>query len=290
MDRQIDPATIIGEFKEQKPVLRNGFDAVTLALHSVMKKLGFSFLGFGTENVDSGNKEGLAPSGWDASSDSYSFRYRHPTNTMIILIKSLVMGESLLVNGLVEGNEKNIQTLELTVSDYIAERPLDDFEHLFKNLDRLISNFQNNLVSKLIPNMQGQQQPTQQPVPRGYDPNYDPLRVPNSGGRGNPRSPLMEDRPFYGQPPFGVGSGDLYPGGFGPFPGGPFGGNSGNLVGPNHPGFGPFVSDPYGGLPFGRGGGRPPPGARYDPFGPPRGDGFGEPNRDEKPPEFYDYL
>jgi len=66
----------------------------------------------------------------------------------------------------------------------------------------------------------------------------------------------------------------------------------GNLVGPNHPGFGGTLDpyyDPYGiGIPNdfrrGRGNrGRGPPGARFDPFGPPGG-GFGNPNNDHLPP------
>jgi len=77
-------------------------------------------------------------------------------------------------------------------------------------------------------------------------------------------------------------------------------GPPGNLVGPHHPGFGPLVNDPYGNTPpFGGGGrgrgGMAPPGARFDPFGPPRpGHQFGEPDSDDLPPPGgapnYDYF
>lgn len=95
------------------------------------------------------------------------------------------------------------------------------------------------------------------------------------------------------------GDGDLFgaPGRYGQVPGGYRGGFGGSSeIGPHHPGFGPGVNDPYaggfgggngGGYGGGRGGGGyggfsggqggigaprfepPPPGARFDPFGPP---------------------
>ncbi len=40
-----DADDIIKAFNEQKPQLRNRFDALALALHIIMKKLGFEFIG-----------------------------------------------------------------------------------------------------------------------------------------------------------------------------------------------------------------------------------------------------
>ncbi|SGY18035.1 BQ5605_C015g07959 [Microbotryum silenes-dioicae] len=112
-------------------------------------------------------------------------------------------------------------------------------------------------------------------------PDHDPLRIPGSGGRGNP---------------FGdVGRSDLLPlGGLGGTTGlggsNPFGGNgpagSGMFVGPGHPIFGDHFGPQRGGGTGGVGGGRwggdgflppgaVPPGARFDPIGPSAGGGGG---------------
>jgi len=274
--QRLDSQSIKQIFAQEKPQLRNGFDGVILVLHAVMKNLGFTLISCGDSGLgDSGNVGAFAPEGWNGSSDSYSFKYKHPRGSKTFVIRNLVMGETLLVNGLA-GEEKNIHTFDLILSDYIQEGvALDDYDHLFKNLDRLISNFLNNIVYKMAPDMGGTR--TQAPTRERptYDPYNDPLRVPNSG-RQPGRSPLMEGGPFNPQP-FGIGNRDMNPFGF------TTPGQEGNLMGPGHPGFGPQVTDPYGaGHPFG---GRPPPGARYDPFGPPRrGNPFGEPDNDDVPP------
>ena len=64
---------------------------------------------------------------------------------------------------------------------------------------------------------------------------------------------------------------------------------TGNLIGPNHPGFGPLVTDPYANSPYGpmgrgRGRGSFPPGARFDPYGPPGMPFPPGPDPDDLPP------
>jgi hypothetical protein len=294
---------IVAAFDEQKPQLRNGFDGISLVLHFVMRKMGFTFLGCGENNDENANKQVIAPEGWNNSTDSYSFRYRHPKSSMTFIIKNLVMGNKFLIHGL--GIEDgNIHSFEININDFINQGiAMDNYSSLFKNLDNLISLFKKNIIDKLFPEYsKGDERPTtqNQTQPPRYDPYNDPLRVPNSGRQPRqPYSPLMEGGPYgYPAPPFGIGGNDLNPFGS-PFPVGPSpDGATGNLIGPDHPGFGPFVNDPYGGNPFGGGrgnvgrGSRPPPGARYDPYGPPRGN-FGEPDRDDfQPPggPGYDYY
>lgn len=134
-------------------------------------------------------------------------------------------------------------------------------------------------------------QPRYPVVPR-YPPGYGPGFVghveDDDDGFGVPGG-------FGGGPMGHYGDGDLF-GSFGRYgeqvPGGyrgGFGGGSGGSeIGPHHPGFGPGVNDPYAMPRGGRGGGAygtggfgsggvgappdfhaPPPGARFDPFGPP---------------------
>jgi len=259
-----DADDIIKAFNEQKPQLRNRFDALALALHIIMKKLGFEFIGCDDSKDIARNKDALIPEGWNSSTDSYCFRYKVPKTNETLVIKPLILGEKLLIHGL--AGDKDYQTLEIDLNDYTRnDVPLDNYNNLFKDLNKLVLQFQMNIVNKLVPDISKGSQ--------SQSPQRDPLRVPTQ-----PRSPLMEGGPYYPQPvqPFGIGSDDLNP-----FPlrmPGGFGGH-GSLVGPHHPGFGPAASDPYGrGRVF-----PPPPGARFDPFGPPRGQ-FGEPDRDEPPP------
>jgi len=291
--------------QEQKPQIRNRFDAVTLVLHLIMKEMfGFRCIGTG-DQIDPSANDKLVPDGWNKSSDSYSFSHKHPRSGMTFLLKNLTMGEKLLVNGLaVEDNR--VYTIELNVNDYIKKGvPVDDYQNLFMNLDALLNIFKREVVNKLLPSSESESESTPSipvftpPSGRGppLQPDYDPLRVTPPRQPRIPVSPLYEPGGYpFDYPPFGVGDRDLNPTGPG-LPGLPrFPGGEGNLIGPNHPGFGPYVTDPYAGTgPFpGRGRGRGgvprghPPGARFDHFGPP---GFGfEPDNDELPPPGYNNM
>jgi len=189
-------------------------------------------------------------------------------------------------------------------------------------LESLITLFKINILSKLVPdfnkegyehgtNVETTEQPTsststsstsRQPRYTPYNPeDDDPLRI--GPIRRGPTPSSLIDPYGHGQvvnPPFSIGSQDLYPNfnsGLPPSRGmgglnSPF---SGNVIGPSHPGFGPFVNDPYGGgmgnftnPPSGRGrgtGGRVP-GARFDPYGPPINDLNSEPGNEPPPPGF----
>ncbi|GBG64748.1 hypothetical protein CBR_g46706 [Chara braunii] len=121
---------------------------------------------------------------------------------------------------------------------------------------------------------------------RGDDPLRDPLREPLRVGG--------VYRPGYGEDLYPTGGAGILPGGPGGFagggilgPGGFPGSGGGMLLGPNDPRWGSYVEGGRGGgggfgafPPGGRGGVPPglPPGARFDPFGPPGVPGF-EPNR-----------
>jgi len=307
--------------KDKHPTLRNEFDAIVAVLHCTMREMGFICTGHEekTSSNDEFDKQVFAE-GWNKSSDSYSFQYKHTQSTMTFIVKYLLMNDKLLVHGLSKEDNK-VYSLEISAKDYVTEKiPLDNIDSLYKDIDKLISLFKIHITSKLIPNLnkpgyevshpahqnetQTQSQTQQQPPPRrdplaepprhhpSYNPydrqGYDPLRVPGTGRA----------------PPFGLGYGDMgYPSpmpGFG-IPGGEMGGN---LVGPGHPGFGPRAMDPFASDPFGIGGprlppGAVPPGARFDPFGPPARPnmprfpgprGFGGPDNDELPPPGYDNM
>jgi len=217
---------------------------------------------------------------------------------MTFVLKILLLGDKLLVHAIAE-EDKNIRSIELNVNDFVKPKvSYDDFDNLYKNLDQLLSTFKEGIVSKLFPMSTSEAPESVRAAPTTTNTVNDPLRVPGSGNRGTPTAPYPYsadpyiDEDYGTTPPgwFGVGSQDLNPfsSPFAP----PFGSPaSGTQIGPNHPGFGPGVRNPYT-QPFpGRGRGRawipPPPGARFDPFGPPGFPGSGNPDNDEPPPPGY---
>lgn len=224
---------------------------------------------------------------------------------MTFIIKSITIADKFLIHGLAVEDNKILST-EINPKDYVNTNSLQSAQNLYKNIEGLVSVFKKNIVAKMFPTPQDLEEPSReqsssQTGRTSTEEDYDPLRIPGRGGRGripyqpNPFTPIGGD-PLYppGVSPFGIGSSDLQP----PFSGGGFPQPPGNLIGPGHPGFGPFANDPYGGHPEGlprrggRGGHHPfihPPGARFDPYGPP-GTYFGEPDNDEPPPPGYDNM
>jgi hypothetical protein len=265
-------ATQLITLNATKPQLRNEYDAIVAFLHLTLCEAGFRCTGLGEVQSNSNVKiDETLPNGWNQSQDAYFFQYRHTQSSMNFIVKYLVMSDKLLVHGLAKEDGK-LCSLELSVKEYTNEKSLSDYNHLFKNSDKLVTLFKINILYKFIPDMSkpgyeaeaDNSIPTQSrtqvvgeqdvPPPQVQPPVYDPLRIPNTG-----------NHPRY---PFGVGYNDLHP----PFPGmGGMLGGHGNLMGPNHPSFGPRVNDPYANnfdLPTPGPRGRVP-GARFDPVGPP---------------------
>lgn len=312
---------VLGTIKERQPALRNEFDAVVAVLHCVMRELGFICTALGEKAVsDEEFDKQVFPDGWNQSRDSYSFQYKHTQSTMTFFLKCLLMNDKLLVHGLAKENN-TVYSLELNVKEFVNEKSaLDNPDTLFKDVQKLVSLFKIHISSKLLPHLnkpgyedappQAQQtatQQTQQPQQPQQGPRRDPLAEP-------PRNPYPHGMPGYDPlrvpgsgrlPQFGVGYGDMFPP---PIPGMRMPGDmGGNLIGPGHPGFGPRVNDPYATDPFGVGGpnrlprGAVPPGARFDPFGPPSrpgfppnfqggGNPFGGPDNDDLPPPGYNDM
>jgi len=297
----LKPEDFIKILKENKPQLRQNFDALSILLHCMMKEMGFRFIGCGDSN-DVTISGQFVPPDWNKSNDSFCFRYKHPQSSMTFVIKSLVLGDKLLVHGIAE-EDKNIRSVELSVNDYVKSKvSYEDFDNLYKNVEQLLSTYKETIVSKLFPMSITEAPETttvrETPTSTTRSPDNDPLRIPGTGNRVPPNPyPYAADPYFdedYGTTPpgwFGIGSHDLNP-----FPspyGTPFGGpGSGSQIGPHHPGFGPGVRNPYNQPHYGRGRGRgfappPPPGARFDPYGPPGFPGSGNPDNDDLPPPGY---
>jgi len=219
--------------------------------------MGYHSCGLGEVDTPKAS-EVVIPEGWN-SSDAYHFRYRYRDEKLYI-IKCLSLGEKFLVHALDPKN--NVFYFEFNLADFIGSN-LENYETVYKDLDTLISLLKINILNKLNP-------PTPQEKERERP---SPLRE-EEGYAYNPYYGTRSEGERYYPGGFGIGGEDLFPPS--PFQPGfvdPYRGEGGpgSLVGPNHPGFGP-VNDPFRGRgPFpGRGrGGLAPPGARFDPFGPP---------------------
>jgi len=173
---------------------------------------------------------------------------------------------------LVNGTPPQCQLEVEDVKEFVRGN-LEDYENLFNNLENFITMFKVQIIAQFIPF-------AQEMTTKKYAPERSPLMEPTRTGRSG--FEMGYPTPI---PSFGVGGQDLYPPS--PFQGNdPFrSGQSGNLIGPQHPGFG--VNDPF--RPFAPPPGRPvpgipPPGARFDPYGPPGTNFPFGPDPDHLPP------
>ncbi|KAI1550099.1 PI31-Prot-N multi-domain protein [Pyrenophora tritici-repentis] len=102
--------------------LKNGTEAVALAVHAGMLAVGFRLIGLGEdERIDAENPQAL-PAKWNASS-TYEFRYAHAQSAMEYLVKVNRLGGKAVVYALALGDDKTTN-FEVTTKDYISESQL----------------------------------------------------------------------------------------------------------------------------------------------------------------------
>jgi hypothetical protein len=267
----------------------SGQDYIVFFMHCIMEINDFVLVGL-SENENFVEK-GEIPQEWNASQDSWSFRYKHAQSPNTYIMKILKLGSKLMVHTMAKEDDNKIWNFELNSTQFVNSE-LKEYANLspidiMKNLGQLIDDFNDAISSKILTNVNFKRNIIKQKENKAKyqnnnyrDPDYDPLRVGGPGGRRD-RDPMLIGG--------GVGGSDLYGvgGGFGFLPG--YGTGGGNAVGPNHPMF-------HGGPGYpGRGGvlpGNHPAGARFDPFGP-VGPGFGShnPRPDHfRPPDWGDDM
>mmetsp|Transcript_4820 Transcript_4820/g.8412 ORF Transcript_4820/g.8412 Transcript_4820/m.8412 type:complete len:316 (-) Transcript_4820:190-1137(-) len=276
-------------------------EALALLVHAFLVRHGFRPASVSVEDArESLNtpKQPVLPESW--SHAGYGGMYKHFRSALTFEIRAIPLGSKVIVHGAFLEDDRNTLSLELNVQRYTNDSQtsnLSDYHTIYCNIEELASLVQINLAHKLVPDSTkdgyteatNETQTASSTQPRRRRelsiPDYDddPLRV-GPPMRGYP------SRPMY--PSVGVGDDDLIPGGLPrmivpPGLGAPPGG--GNLMGPNHPAFGDDrgfgLRGPSGGI----GGprlprGAVPPGARFDPFGPPGFPGNFNPDNDLEPP------
>ncbi|OIT39139.1 PREDICTED: probable proteasome inhibitor [Nicotiana attenuata] len=270
--------SVMAVIRASRPTFRQAHDKVAFAVHAAFLASGFVLHATGPsastdDALSSSSTDEVGIDHWNESEDSYAFVYSKPEkSSKKVLVKCLAMNNKLLIDTLRDGDNEPLH-LELSVEDYIVKDGGTNYNAQFKNLGKLVGELNKEVLSKYS----------------GSSVANSSTQTSSSGKGGledQPGAERRSDYPYqpgssfpsgYVVPPIpGSGGSDLFPGpGAGVYPtrGEPGGGSM--LVGPNDPRFfGGMGGDPRlpGGLPG------VPPGARFDPYGPPDVPGF-EPGR-----------
>ncbi|XP_062520760.1 proteasome inhibitor PI31 subunit-like [Corticium candelabrum] len=259
-------------------------DVVVLLIDRVLDGYNFVLLGSGETGRDDESGLETFPDDWNASSDVYSLRYRHPTSSKKFLLKIVRLDDQLLLHLLEVGSDQ-IETATVTTTDFVCSEDYSNMERCTKNRNEMTEIIKKELLANILTSSSESSKSCSQSEKRQTQSRLedDPLRIAPHHHRSqfvNPyRDGLLDPSPRgFGDAdrmPFHSGSGGMV---MDPFRAG--GGMGGRM---------PDYHDPR--LPRGA----VPPGARFDPFGPP---GFGpglhsygpsRPDHDHmKPPGFDD--
>lgn len=269
--------SVLAVIRAARPTFRNQNDKIAFAVHASFLAAGYVLTATGPEALpdtalSNSSDDEVSVDHWNELIDEYAFVYVNPENgSKKVLVKCLVMNEKLLVHALSEGFSEPLH-LEINVGDYAGEDGGSNYSQQFKNLDKLVKKIDTDILSKLDGSSKASLSTKSSETSDRTRPE---ISEPVSR-YGEPAGPY--DHPsglIFPQVPIGSGS-DLHPGppaGVYPSSGHGIGGSL--IVGPNDPRwYGSIGGGPAfpGGIPG------VPPGARFDPYGPPGVPGF-EPNR-----------
>ncbi|CAG9135927.1 unnamed protein product [Plutella xylostella] len=206
------------------------------------------------------DKSEVLPTGWN-DNDNYTLRY--VLDGKLYILHGLITNGNLIVN-LMRSEDLAVSNLAVNIEDTVKAMS-GSIDKMIPNHKELMFNIKRDLIDE-----------------NNRRPPDDPLRVPPRPGL-RPESPTRPD--LWHMPevnPYNVGRSDLDPFAAGPGIGG--GGGGGMLFNP----FGPRrdPENPGLGIPGGLPRGAVPPGARFDPFGPPGA----PPIRGRRPPPDADHF
>ncbi|KAI3473183.1 hypothetical protein Pfo_030475 [Paulownia fortunei] len=267
---------IMAVIRAARPSFQTPYDKVAFAVHAAFVASGYLLLATGPsaftdDALSSSSADEVGMDNWNEVEDNYAFVYSNPEKgSKKVLVKCLVMNDKLLVDVLKEGDSEPLH-LEIDVGEYVEDNRGTNYGSQFKNLGKLAANVNKEILDKL--DGASATSSSSQPSSSGTSLREDRPRI----GVDNLEDPCISPPPGFIVPPVpGSDGSDLFPGsGAGMYPSrGDFGGGS-MLVGPNDRRFfGGSTGEP------GFLGDQPgvPPGARFDPYGPPGVPGF-EPNR-----------
>ncbi|KAL9247381.1 hypothetical protein vseg_020820 [Gypsophila vaccaria] len=260
--------SVMAVIRASRPSFRNNQDKVAFVVHASFLASGFVLTAtgapaFADNSLSSSTSDEVGIEGWNEVEDEYAFVYANPEKgNKKVLVKCLVLGDKLMVDALSDGASEPVH-LDINVDEFVADTSANDYNSQYKNLGKLVSSLESEVLSKLDGTSAGSHLSGGTSRPRTSE---EPNRYIEGSGNS------QEYPTGYILPPVNpVGGSDLFPsGGAGIYPPrGGFGGGS-MFIGPEDPRW--FGGGGFPGIPGGFGG--PPPGARFDPYGPPGLPGF----------------
>ncbi|KAK7828366.1 putative proteasome inhibitor [Quercus suber] len=262
--------TVMAVIRAARPSFRNIYDKIAFAVHATFLASGHVLIATGppafSDNAlssTSTEKQNDSSFGvcvcadevgiqdWNEQEDEYAFVYINPEkDSKKVLVKCLVINDKFLVDALPEGAPEPLH-LEINPEDYVGGNGGTNYSTQYKNLEGLVKTLDTQLLSKLYA--------SPQPPPSSETSETSSRNVNIDVPIGGPSSPQTHPSGIIYPPVYPSGVSDIFP----------------------SPGAGMYPTRPG----FGTGGGSMgvPPGARFDPYGPPGVPGF-EPNRFTRDP------
>ncbi|KAF6161042.1 hypothetical protein GIB67_007683 [Kingdonia uniflora] len=241
--------TVLGVIRASRPTFRNAHDKVGFAVHATFLASGYELVAtgkpaFAEDILSSPPTEEVSMDGWNETENNYGFVYaKNGGGKVFVLVTCLVAGDKLLVDALSsKDQDKEPISLQINVSEYDGENDAASYASQYENFSKLVKTLDMGILKKLEDSPATVSKST----------------APSSGVY----LPVQGDFD------------DLLPGPVaGVYPGGGPGFGGSMLVGPSDPRWFRPQQPGFPELPLGV-----PPGARFDPYGPPSVPGF-EPNR-----------
>lgn len=269
--------SVMAVIRASRPSFKNPHDKIAFAVHASFLSAGFSLVATGrnafSDNLPTDGDE-VGIEGWNELEDSYGFVYTktEKESKKTVLMKCLPIGDVLMIDVLnLNEEQKEPINLQINIKDHLTDGVggTGNYGEMYKNFQGLVEKLNTGVLAKLEPKAERTSSVRSGAEISECSTTNEPAVVLHVE-----RQPLPSGLVYPPVPSFG-GNSDLYPG-----PGAGFYSNRGSgfdgdmLVGPNDPRW--FGSGEHPGF----AGGIPgvPPGARFDPYGPPDVPGF-EPSR-----------
>lgn len=237
--------TCLHAFRDQ---IKSESDILLLFVHWHLVNKGF-------QCVVDGKKTEILPADWNANDCEYIISYTHDSKGYEL--KMITVDQAVIINLMKKSNERTAN-VTCNPKDHVVNYK-NEFQNLFINMNDLFEKIEKEFVPLINENMSNEKKEKENKASTGDSQTYnDPLRVPGRGGNFDPRLSQPYSRPD------NYGRSDLEPfGGFDPMR---VGGNGGGMI------FDPFRGSNRPRIPGNLPPGAVPPGARFDPFGPPAPD------------------
>ncbi|KAK4782925.1 hypothetical protein SAY86_007299 [Trapa natans] len=262
---------VMAVIRAARPSFRNKHDKVAFAVHATFLAAGYYLTAAGPaayedDALTSSSTEEVGIDHWNELEDEYAFVYAKDSRK--VLVKCLAMNDKLVVNALDNCVREPVH-IEIDVDDFAVEGTPGNYSAQYKGLGKLVKKLDRDILSKFAGSLATPSNAVPTSSTTGSSGRSRHVDEPGDGITDELWGPQIHPSGVVLPPVCPGGFSDTFPGpGAGYFPTrGGFSGDGSMLVGPNDPRF------------FGSGGQQPPlnrgpqpgvpPGARFDPYGPP---------------------